>query len=48
MKRCTCQSMYHSTETALKITNDILMNQIEQYSTTLVAIDLSQYQLCLI
>ena len=34
--------MYHSTETALlKITNDILMNQNEQCSTTLVAIDLS-------
>ena len=34
--------MYHSTETALlKITNDILMNQNEQCSTALVAIDLS-------
>ena len=34
--------MYHSTETALlKITNDILMNQNEQRSTALVAIDLS-------
>ena len=34
--------MYHSTETALlNITNDILMNQNEQCSTALVAIDLS-------
>ena len=34
--------MYHSTETAiLKITNDILINQNEQCSTALVAIDLS-------
>ena len=34
--------MYHSTETfLLKITNDILMNQNEQCSTALVAIDLS-------
>ena len=34
--------MYHSTETALlKITNDIPMNQKEQHSTALVAIDLS-------
>ena len=34
--------MYHSTETALlKITNNILMNQNEQCSTALVAIDLS-------
>ena len=34
--------MYNSTETALlKITNDILMNQNEQSSTALVAIDLS-------
>ena len=34
--------MYHSMETALlKITNDILMNQNEQCSTALVAIDLS-------
>ena len=34
--------MYHSTENALlKITNDILMNQNEQCSTALVAIDLS-------
>ena len=34
--------MYHSTETALlKITNDILMNQNEQCSTALVAIELS-------
>ena len=34
--------MYHSTETVLlKITNDILMNQNEQCSTALVAIDLS-------
>ena len=34
--------MYHSTETALlKITNDILLNQNEQCSTALVAIDLS-------
>ena len=34
--------MYHPTETVLlKITNDILMNQNEQCSTALVAIDLS-------
>ena len=34
--------MYHSTETAhLKITNDILLNQNEQCSTALVAINLS-------
>ena len=34
--------MYHSTETALlKITNDIIINQNEQCSTALVAIDLS-------
>ena len=34
--------IYHSTETALlKITNDILINQNEQCSTALAAIDLS-------
>ena len=34
--------IYHSTETTLfKVTNDILMNQNEQCSTTLVARDLS-------
>ena len=34
--------LFHSTETALlKITNDILLNQNEQCSTTLVAIGIS-------
>ena len=38
----SCYRIYHSMETAvLNVTNDSLMNQNEQYSTALVAIDLS-------